>query len=107
MPGCVLMVGQGRGGAILSADDLAWGCRRKLTPPEERESSRSSHVWPRLPHLPPSSQVRDANTIATGHVDGTVSLWDMRQSGGRGGSGGPALEAKDHMQVRGVRDGPF
>jgi WD40 repeat protein len=43
---------------------------------------------------------RDGSTVVTGHVDGTVCLWDAR-AGARGGSGmaGPVLEAKDHTQA--------
>ncbi|GAX77778.1 hypothetical protein CEUSTIGMA_g5221.t1 [Chlamydomonas eustigma] len=42
--------------------------------------------------------VKDGNTIATGHVDGTVSLWDSRQAA-RGSGSGPAVESRDHAQA--------
>lgn len=41
--------------------------------------------------------LKDGNTIASGHVDGTVCLWDVRQ--GRSGATQPALESRDHTQV--------
>ncbi|KAG2495946.1 hypothetical protein HYH03_005876 [Edaphochlamys debaryana] len=39
---------------------------------------------------------RDANTLVTGHLDGSVLLWDLRQC--RSGAAAPLLEARDQSQ---------
>ena len=54
--------------------------RLRIAPPDQLDLLRPI---PSLPFLIAPTcllpQVKDGNTIATGHVDGTVCLWDVRQ----------------------------